>query len=229
MLAIVSSASVACGLHAGDQEIMARTFQEAARRGVAIDAHPGFPDLWGFGRRKIPFTPGEIERLIAYQLGAAQGLAHYVGHRITYVKVHGALSNIAEAECEVADTVARVLKAMDSSLTLLAVARSELVGAAEGAGIPWAAEIFADRRYSDEGRLIARNQPGAFITDSLEAADRVLAMVEAAAIITASGRYLETPVSSVCVHGDTAHAVDMARSVRLRLEEAGYTVSPFSV
>lgn len=228
MLAIVSSANVACGLHAGDPEIMARTFQEAAKRGVAVGAHPGFPDLWGFGRRKIPFSAGEMERLVAYQIGAAQGLASYAGHKITYVKVHGALSNIAEVERDVADAIARAVRAVDSSLTLLAIARSELMQASENAGIAWAAEIFADRGYGEEGRLIARNQPGAFITDPLEAADRVLAMVEAGAIITASGQYLETPISSICVHGDTAHAVAMARGVRLRLEGAGYDIFPFA-
>lgn len=229
MLSIVSSANVACGLHAGDPEIMARTFSEAARRGVAVGAHPGFPDLWGFGRRRIPFTVGEIERLVAYQTGAAQGLAHYAGHRITYVKVHGALSNIAETEAPVAEAIVRAVKAVDPSLMLLVIARSELVVAAERAGIRWAAEVFADRGYDDDGRLIARGLPGAFVTDPVEAADRALAMVDAGALITAGGLYLETPVSSVCVHGDTAHAVDMARCVRERLEAGGYVIAPFSV
>lgn len=229
MLSIVSSANVACGLHAGDPEIMARTFSEAARRGVAVGAHPGFPDLWGFGRRRIPYTTGEIERLVAYQTGAAQALAQYAGHKISYVKVHGALSNIAEAERPVAEAIVRAVKAVDPSLMLLAIARSELVVAAESAGIRWAAEIFADRGYGEDGRLIARGLPGAFVTDPLEAAERVLAMVSAGALITTGGLYLETPISSICVHGDTAHAVDMAKCVRQRLEAAGYVIAPFTV
>src|SRR4051812_47767468 len=130
MLAIVTSANVACGFHAGDPEIMARTFRVAKERGIAVGAHPSFPDLWGFGRRRIPFTPPEIERIVAYQIGAAQALAAYSDHRITYVKPHGALSNVSEAEREVADAIARAMRAVDPSLTFLTIARSEQVKAA---------------------------------------------------------------------------------------------------
>src|SRR5213593_2788634 len=131
MLNIVTSANVACGFHAGDPEIMARTFRIAKERGVAVGAHPGFPDLWGFGRRRIPFTAGEIERLIAYQVGAAQALAAYAGHRITYVKPHGALGNISEVDRSVAGAIAQAIKAVDRSLIVLAIALSEQTKAAE--------------------------------------------------------------------------------------------------
>ncbi|MCJ2072676.1 LamB/YcsF family protein, partial [Methylobacterium sp. J-030] len=124
ILDLVTSANVACGLHAGDPEIMARTFALAKEKGVAVGAHPGFPDLWGFGRRRIPFSPDEIERLVAYQVGAAQALAAYAGHRITYVKTHGALGNIAAEERSVADAVARAVRAVDPNLALLAIALS---------------------------------------------------------------------------------------------------------
>src|SRR5579872_7033835 len=120
MLWIITSANVACGAHAGDPEIMAATFRMAKERGVAIGAHPGFPDLWGFGRRRIPFSTGETERLIAYQIGAAQGLAPYAGHRITYVKTHGALGNMAEEDPEIAGAVIRAVKAVDRTLAILA-------------------------------------------------------------------------------------------------------------
>src|SRR5271169_3057597 len=120
LLDLVSSANIACGLHAGDPEIMARTFRLAKEKGVAVGAHPGFPDLWGFGRRRIPFSTGEIERLIAYQIGAAQALAVYAGHRVTYVKTHGALGNIAEEDREVAKAVIRAVKAVDPELAILA-------------------------------------------------------------------------------------------------------------
>src|SRR5271157_4337091 len=129
MLAIVTSANVACGFHAGDPEIMARTFRVAKERGVAVGAHPGFPDLWGFGRRRLPLTTGEIERIVAYQIGAAQALAAYAGHRVTYVKPHGALGNIADADCDIADAIARAVAAVDSSLHYLAVALGEQVKA----------------------------------------------------------------------------------------------------
>src|ERR1700736_1014277 len=131
MLSIVTSANVACGLHAGDPEVMARTFAIAREGAVAVGAHPGFPDLWGFGRRRIPFTAGEIERIVAYQLGAALALANCAGHRITYVKAHGALGNLMEGDRSAAEAVARAVKAVDRSLIVLAIALSEQVRAAE--------------------------------------------------------------------------------------------------
>src|SRR5712691_1119235 len=228
MLKIVTSANVACGFHAGDPEIMARTFRTARERGVAVGAHPGFPDLWGFGRRRVPFSTGEIERLVAYQVGAAQALASYAGHRITYVKSHGALGNIAEADQSMASAVARAVKAVDRSLIVLAIACSEQVKAAEAAGLATIAEIYADRGYTEQGRLVPRGQPGAMIEDPDEAAERVLAMVEDGAIVTVAGTKLKTDIGSVCVHGDSAHAVETARRVRTRLEADGVTLAPFS-
>src|ERR1700676_5580272 len=156
MLSIVTSANVACGLHAGDPEVMARTFAIAKERGVAVGAHPGFPDLWGFGRRRLPFSTGEIERLIAYQIGAAQALATYAGHRITYVKTHGALGNIAEDERDVADAVIRAVKAVDPDLAILAGPLGEQTPAAASIGLRAVAEIYADRGYTEAGRLVPR-------------------------------------------------------------------------
>ena len=228
MLSIVTSANVACGFHAGDPEIMARTFGIAKTRGVAVGAHPGFPDLWGFGRRRIPFSTGEIERIVAYQVGAAQALAAYAGHRISYVKTHGALGNIAETDRAVADAVARAVRAVDPALAFLSIALSEQFKAAEAHGITAISEIYADRGYTERGGLIPRGQPGAMIEDPDAAADRVVAMVEAKAIITAQGTRLPATIASVCVHSDSPHAVDTARRVRARLEAAGITVAPFA-
>jgi 5-oxoprolinase (ATP-hydrolysing) subunit A len=228
MLAIVTSANVACGFHAGDPEIMASTFRTAKARGIAVGAHPSLPDLWGFGRRRIPFSAGEIERIVAYQIGAAQALATYAGHRITYVKPHGALSNMAEADAEVACAVARAMKAVDPDLVFLTIACGEHGKAADKLGIAAVAEIYADRGYTEEGRLMPRGKPGALIEDPEEAADRVLAMVESGAVITHSGAKLKTPIGSICTHGDSAHAVAMARLVRARLEAAGVTIAPFT-
>ena len=227
ILGIVTSANVACGLHAGDPEIMARTFALAKERGVAVGAHPGFPDLWGFGRRRMPFSPAEIERLVAYQIGAAQALAASAGHRITYVKAHGALANVAAEERPVADAIARAVRAVDRELALLAIALTAQVPAGEACGLEVHQEIFADRGYTPTGLLIPRSQPGALITDAGEAADRVLRMVEAGAILTADGQTLPTPIRSICVHGDSDHAVATARAVRTRLEGAGVTLAPF--
>ncbi len=228
MLSIVTSANVACGFHAGDPEIMARTFKTAKQRGVAVGAHPGFPDLWGFGRRRLPYSLAEIERIIAYQLGAAQALAVYAGHRISFVKSHGALGNMSEVDRSVADAIVRAVKAVDPSLTMMTIARSKQIEAAEGAGLPFIAEIYADRGYGPDGTMIARGQPGALITDPQEAADRVVAMVAEKAVITVDGRRLPTDIRSVCVHGDSPEAVGTARLVRQRLEAAGIAVAPFA-
>jgi 5-oxoprolinase (ATP-hydrolysing) subunit A len=227
MLAVVTSANVACGFHAGDPEIMARTFAIARARNVAVGAHPGFPDLWGFGRRRIPFSTGEIERLVAYQIGAAIAVAAYAEHRITYVKPHGALGNLACEDRSVADAVARAVHAVDPNLALLAIALTEQVAAGEAAGLSVHQEIFADRGYTEAGQLIPRSQPGAMILDPSEAAERVLAMVTEGAIITASGARLPTPIHSICVHGDSIHAAATARRVRDTLVRAGVNLAPF--
>ena len=228
LLAIVTSVNVACGAHAGDPEIMARTFLSAKQRGVSVGAHPAFPDLWGFGRRCIPFTLGEIERLVAYQIGAAQALAVYSGHRITYVKPHGALTNIAEVDRDVATAIARAVRAVDESLAILAPARSELLQSAESLKLRTVAEVYADRGYAENGTLLPRGTAGALIEDSASAASRVLEMLRTDSIITASGACLPTKIGSVCVHGDSPHAVQTAKSVRSGLENAGVRISAFS-
>jgi len=228
LLDVVTSANVACGFHAGDPEIMVRTFQIAKAKGVSVGAHPGFPDLWGFGRRRIPFSTGEIERLVAYQIGAAQALARYAGHRITYVKTHGALGNLAEEDREVANAVIRAVDVVDSTLVILAGPYGEQTPAAKTKGLRVVAEIYADRGYTEEGHLIARGKPGAMIPDPDEAAARVVAMAKASAILTATGTHLPTKIESVCVHGDSPHAVESAKRVRTRLEEAGFMIAPFA-
>jgi UPF0271 protein len=228
LLEVISSANMACGLHAGDPEIMARICRLAKAKGVAVGAHPGFPDLWGFGRRRIPFSAAEIERLIAYQLGAAQAMAVYAGHRISYVKTHGALGNMAEEDREVANAVIRAVKAVDASLAILAGPYGEQAPAAAASGLRTVAEIYADRGYTEEGRLIPRGQPGAMILDPDLAADRVIAMIDAKAIVTAGRTQLPTRIDSVCVHGDSPHAVETARLLRRRLEQAGFAIAPFS-
>jgi len=227
LLGIVTSANVACGFHAGDPEIMAHTFTVAKAHGVAVGAHAGFPDLWGFGRRRIPFSAGEIERLVAYQIGAAQALASYAGHRLTHVNAHGTLANLSETEADVADAVARAIRGVDRNLATLAIARSEQVRAAERAGIRAYSQIYADRAYTEQGTLVPRGEPGAVIADANEVASRVIAMAQAGALITVSGAHLKTAIDSVCVHGDSPHAIVMARTVRRALEQAGATVAPF--
>jgi UPF0271 protein len=228
MLAIVSSANVACGFHAGDQDIMARTFSRAKERGVAVGAHVGFPDLWGFGRRAIQFSPAEIERIVAYQLGAAMALAAYAGHRISYVKTHGALANIAESDADAADAIARAVLAVEPSLVLLAIALSEQTRAAERAGLRFAAEIYADRAYMKTGRLKPRQEEGAVIDDIGTAIERARMMLAEGALITEDGERLKTSIDSICVHGDNPKAVEMARRLRDALEDANFTLRAFA-
>jgi 5-oxoprolinase (ATP-hydrolysing) subunit A len=227
MLDIVTSANVACGFHAGDPDIMARTFALAREKGVAVGAHVAFPDIAGFGRRAIAMTPPEIERAVAYQIGAARALARYAGHDVSYVKAHGALANIAERDAGVADALARAVRAVDPDLALLAIALSEQTRAGERAGLRVAHEIFADRAYLDDGRLQPRGEAGAVITDPEAAILRIREMLAAGALVTTGGRRLQTPIDSICVHGDTAHAVEMARRLREALEGEGFALRAF--
>lgn len=228
MLAIVTSANIACGFHAGDPDVMAATFATAKAAGVSAGAHPGYADLQGFGRRRIPLTAREVEHLVAYQVGAAMGMAALAGHRISHVKAHGALANVAAADRSVADAVARAVKAVDPTLAFLAIACSEQVAAGEALGLRTVSEIYADRGYAEDGQLAPRGTPGAVITDPEEAAARTLRMIEAGAVFTLSGRRIPVTIESVCVHGDNPHAVAAARLLRDRLTAAGLALAPFA-
>ena len=228
MLGIVSTVNVACGFHAGDPQIMAETFAAARQAGVAVGAHPSYPDLQGLGRRQLPYSPREIERLVAYQLGAAMGVAALAGHRITHAKAHGALANRATEDASAADAIARAVKSIDPKLVILAIAGTEIERAAERLGIRAAREIFADRAYTKSGNLVPRSEPGAVIHDPNLAATRVLAMLRAGAIITEDGTKVPVGIDSICVHGDTPGAVAMALAVRQALTGAGYELRAFA-
>lgn len=225
ILDIVSSANVACGFHAGDPHIMARTFAMAKAKGVAVGAHPGFPDLWGFGRRNIPYSLGEIERLVAYQVGAAQALSACAGYPITHVKAHGALGNLTQTDAGVAQAVCRAIKAVDPSLICLAIALGHQARIAADMGLAVRSEIFADRAYTEEGHLVSRTLPGAVIHDPRLAAERVVRMVRAQGIETLSGRILDCPIDSICVHSDTPAAVEIAACVRRTLEQQDIAIT----
>lgn len=228
ILGIVTSANVACGMHAGDPHIMARTFAIARERGVAVGAHPGYPDLWGFGRRNLAFTAEEIEHIVAYQIGAAQALSTYARHPITYVKPHGALANLSQVDAVVAGAIVRAIAAVNRDLVLLTFPDGEATRIAQELGIRTCAEIFADRAYTPEGQLVSRKLPGAVLHDAEEVAARVLRMVKAGAVETVEGRMLPMAIGSICVHGDSPGAIEMAAAVRRRLTEAGIAVKPFT-
>jgi UPF0271 protein len=229
MLDIVTSANVACGFHAGDPDIMFRTASLAKEKGVAVGAHPGFNDLWGFGRRVIRGdTPAEIERMIAYQIGALQGLAALAGHRVTYVKAHGSLNNMANEDDDLAMAIARAVKGVDPTLVNVCMPGLAMERASLAIGVPVAREFFADRTYEDNGNLTSRKKPGAVLHDAEEAAERVLRTLEDRAVTTVSGKRIPLEIDTICVHGDEPTAVVMARTVRARLEAAGVTIAPFA-
>ncbi|MFM8860354.1 MAG: LamB/YcsF family protein [Methylocystis sp.] len=229
MLDLVTSANIACGFHAGDYNIMAHCYSQAKQKNVAIGAHVGFPDLAGFGRRTLALSAEEITRLIIYQIGAAQALALSQGHKITYVKAHGALANIAETDRAIAESITCALKHVDPSLCLLAIALSEQTQAGERAGIRTFHEIFADRNYTEQGRLQPRQEASSVITDAELITSRVKKMLESQSIICLSGKKLSTPIDSICLHSDTQHAIDTANNLRQTLLAEGYNLSPFTI
>jgi 5-oxoprolinase (ATP-hydrolysing) subunit A len=229
MLDIVSSASIACGFHAGDPSTMFRTAEIAKRKGVAIGAHPGFNDLHGFGRRVIRGdSPAEIERMLAYQIGALQGVAALAGHQVTYVKVHGALNNMANEEEDLALAIARAIKGVDVGLINVCMPGLLMEKASETIGVPVMREFFADRTYEDNGTLTSRKKPGSVLHNAQEAAERVLRTLQDKAITTTSGKRIPIEIDTICVHGDEPSAVAMARTVRTTLEQNGIVVKPFS-
>lgn len=221
LLQIVGSANIACGAHAGDPSIMRDTVRQAIAGGVTIGAHPSYPDLQGFGRRVLQMSARDLEATILYQVGALQAMAAAEGGRVTHVKPHGALNNVACADSSVAATVVRAVQALDRTLILLAPAHSALVHAAEMAGLPVRYEVFADRAYLDDGQLMPRSREGAVLHDAQACVDHVLRMLDARAIVAASGHPLPTRIDSICVHGDGVEAVATARAVRQALVSKG--------
>lgn len=225
MLSIVNSANVACGFHAGDPLVMCKTVALAKANGVSVGAHPGFPDLQGFGRRRMDIPLPELEAMLIYQIGALDACARAQGLRVTHVKPHGALSNIACAERKVADAVARAVHRLDPALTLLAPAASQLVYAGRDQGLPVVEEIFADRAYLDDGNLVPRSQPGAMVHGAQASLEHVMRMVEESALISINGKRIPVNPQSICVHGDNADAVATAQAIRDGLLKAGYALA----
>jgi len=227
LLDIVSSANIACGGHASDPETMARTLEAAAARGVVIGAHPGYADREGFGRRIIPMTPPEIARMVAAQIGALAGVAALSGTALRYVKPHGALSNLAAENRAVADAIADAVAAQPGGLALLAISGTAMEHAGHAAGLPTYAEIFADRAYLPNGQLVPRSQPGAVIHDAGAAAARLLRFLDSGRMEVIGGDPIPLVAQSICVHGDSPGALQMATQVRAALVAAGVTVAPF--
>jgi UPF0271 protein len=225
LLDIVASANIACGFHAGDPLVMRQTVAAAKKRGVSIGAHPAFPDLQGFGRRRMDIPAAELEAMIIYQVGALQAMAAAEGASVSHVKPHGALNNMACADPALAECVARAVHAISPQMMLLAPAYSQLAIAGERIGLPVILEVFADRAYQDDGQLVPRSHPGAMIHGTDAALAHVLRMLDEQAIISRDGKRLPTRVQSICVHGDNPEAVTTASHLRRGIETAGYIIA----
>jgi UPF0271 protein len=226
LLQVVASANLACGFHGGDALVMSQTVERAHAAGVSLGAHPSFPDLQGFGRREMRLAPNELEAMIIYQVGALDGIARAQGCRVTHVKPHGALNNMACVDAAIAKTVARAIKVYNQELILLAPVLSELAAAGATAGLLVALEVFADRAYTDQGQLVPRNHSGAVLHTVADAVQHVIRMLDAKGIVSVNGKLLPVNFHSICVHGDNAHAVETAIQVRAVLETAGFCIVP---
>ncbi len=221
LMRIIGSASVACGFHAGDHNTMHRLCMLAKELGVSIGAHPGFNDLWGFGRRQIKMSPRDLEYMTAYQIGALQAIAKYSGLKVTHLKAHGALNNMAHTDTEYAMAIGRAIKTVDPSIIYVAPLGSEMETAARKLDLPLAREGFADRAYEDNGQLASRAIPGTVYKDAKQALEQCLRIIEKKELISRHGNRVKMDVETICLHGDEPTAVKVAGEVKRGLEAAG--------
>ncbi len=228
MLKIVTSANIACGFHAGDPSTLRAVCVGAVDNNVRIGAQVSYPDLVGFGRRRMEMSSNELTDAVLYQLGALDAFAQVARSEVSYVKPHGALYHAACAEQDVAQAVVEAVADYDHSMVVLGLPGSVLLRAAQDAGLDIAAEAFADRAYNDDGTLVPRGEPGAVLTDPKAISERAVHMVMTQTVTSRSGRSIAVPLRSLCVHGDTPGAVDIARAVRSALEAEGIGIYPFT-
>lgn len=227
LLKIVTSANIACGFHAGDPDVMAKTVRLAVENGVGIGAHPGFSDLQGFGRRRMQVPLPTLQNSIRYQIGAVQAVARAVGGQVRHLKLHGALANMASEDVALAHACYTAALDVAPDIIIMVLAATAMEDVVHDLGCPYAGEIFADRAYNEDATLVDRGLPGAVIHDAAHAAQRITAMVQAGAIITESGRHIPTRIDTICVHGDNAEAVALSAAVRQSLIQAGIDVQMF--
>ena len=228
IIPLISSANVACGAHAGDPDVMAKTAELCKKSKISMGAHPRFFDLMGFGRRNMAVSPEEVKNLIVYQIGALDAFAKSQGIKLQHVKPHGALYNMAAKDKSLARAIAEGIYSYNPDLILLGLSGSEMLNAAKEIGLPYAAEVFADRAYEDDGTLVARSKPGAMIKDEDEAVSRVIRMVKEHRVTTVSGKDIEISPASVCVHGDSEKALLFVKKIRDALLQEGIEIKPLS-
>lgn len=224
VIPLITSANVACGYHASDPVVMAKTVTMAKRAVVRVGAHPGFPDLMGFGRRNMNVTPEEAKAYVLYQLGALYGFCKAQGVELQHVKPHGALYNMAAKDYELSKAICQGIKEFDPKLIVLALSGGQLAKAAEDAGLSVALEVFADRAYEEDGSLVDRRKEGAMVTDEEEAISRVVRMVKEKKVTAITGKDIPIQADSVCVHGDGAKALAFVQRIRQVLEREGIEI-----
>lgn len=224
----IASANIACGFHGGDPTIMHQAVGAAVKGSVSIGAHPGFNDLWGFGRREIKMSERDVEYLVTYQIGALDAVARASGGSVTHVKPHGALMIMAATDLELALAIGRAIKAFNKDLIYLGFAKTEVERASKKLGLRFAMEAYADRTYEDDGKLTPRSVPNSLIADPQQAIAHVLRMLDEGALISRSGQRLKTDIHSFCVHGDEPSAPAVAKGVKSALQKAGFDVVPLS-
>ena len=224
IIPLITSANIACGFHAGDENVMNETIQLAKENNVGIGAHPGLPDLQGFGRRKMDIKPKEIYNLVVYPLGALNGFCKIHGTRINHVKPHGALYNMGAKNKEIAQAIAQAVYDFDKSLVLVGLSNTLLISEAEALGLRTASEVFADRRYEDDGQLVSRQESDATITNTDEALQQVLKMVTENKVVSKNGKEIDLQADTICVHGDGAHALDFVTQIRKKLTKEGIDI-----
>jgi len=224
LIPILTSVNIACGFHAGDPGVMRATVALAREHGTAVGAHPGFPDLVGFGRREMKATPREVEDLVAYQIGALAAIAAAQGVRLAHVKPHGALYNMAARDVDLADAIARAIAAVDPSLALFGLPGSQSLEAAQRHKVRAVSEAFADRAYRRDGSLVPRGELGAVIDDEQIVVTRAVAIARERMVIAADGTRVPLDVQTICVHGDTPGAAVLASRIRKALNDAGVQV-----
>lgn len=219
IMSYISSANIACGFHAGDPRTIEKTITLALKNGVAIGAHPGYPDLEGFGRRSMNLSTPEIRSSILYQVGAIKSMAETLGGNLQHVKPHGALYNSASVDFEMAKVIAQTIKDIDKSLILVGLSGSALIKAAKEIGLQYASEVFADRAYNDNGTLVSRNIAGAVLHDTNAVIDRTIRMINEGFVESISGKMIAIQVDTICVHGDNEKALEFVKNLTSSFKE----------
>nr|WP_321410002.1 5-oxoprolinase subunit PxpA [uncultured Carboxylicivirga sp.] len=225
ILKYISSANIACGFHAGDPGVIRKTIEAALNHKVAIGAHPGFPDIQGFGRRSMLLTDDELFDTILYQVSALKGMTEALGGKLQHVKPHGAMYNMAAQDYHMAKTIAKAVKQIDASLLFYGLANSQMLQAAKDEGLRTVSETFADRRYTKEGLLVPRSQPDAVIHNSNQCIQQVLIMIKDQKVISADGHEITLNADSICLHGDNMQALELAKAITEALEKSDIHIS----